>query len=96
MNIADKTTTDAITYVLDCALKFSSGVTVSSATATAKREDTEAVANSLIDAVDVVSGNVLVRFIGGINRLNYKIAVTMTLSNGDQVDEFVLLRVRDK
>ena len=73
------------------------GATLSSGTVSAVRLDTGAADNSVLDSLALtISGDqALVRVKDGLDGVDYKLTFLVTLSNGDVLEEDLIVQVRN-
>jgi hypothetical protein len=95
MKTFEKQPAEAYTIAFEFAGKLPSGANLSSGTVSAIRMDTGATDNSVLASTTatIVSTQARVKVQSGLTGVDYKITFLMTLSNGDLLEEDILMQV---
>lgn len=81
---------------IDCTNALPTGVTISSIDIEAYDDSEVDVTSTIIDTSSIDSNNVLVTVKAGTDGENYDLKVKITLSNGEQVEDDIKIKVREK
>lgn len=87
---------ETITQLIDYSDRLPSGVSVSSATASAVRLNDGAVDGTVLGTVSNTASSVSFVATAGTDGLDYLVTVSATLSNSDVLKDLVLMSVRDR
>ena len=94
----DKQPSEDLVYGIDFADEIASGVSLSSITWSAKRLDTLATDNTVLQSTTgTVSGTEgRCKIIDGVDGVDYQLTSIATLSDGNVLEDEILMRVRER